>query len=82
VRPRVWVGINVGKTSHYVCAVDESGKVTWSQKVANEQRAIEQLIDRARKSAERVQHSPAASLTCSGPCSATGANSALTGRPR
>lgn len=55
VRPLVWVGIDVGKTSHYACAVDESGKVAWSQKIANEQRAIEQLIGRARKSAERVR---------------------------
>ena len=55
VRPRVWVGIDVGKSSHYACAVDESGKVAWTQKVANEQRAIEQLVDRARKSAERVR---------------------------
>jgi transposase len=55
VSPQVWVGIDVGKTSHYACAVDETGKVAWSQKVANEQRAIEQLIGRARKSAERVR---------------------------
>ncbi|MBV8232225.1 MAG: IS110 family transposase [Planctomycetaceae bacterium] len=55
VRPRVWVGIDVGKTSHYACAVDESGKVAWSQKVANEQRAIEQVIDRANNTAERVR---------------------------
>jgi len=55
VRSMVWVGIDVGKTSHYACAVDESGKVAWSQKVANEQRAIEQLIARARKGAEQVR---------------------------
>ncbi|HUO37396.1 MAG TPA: IS110 family transposase [Mycobacterium sp.] len=55
VGPRMWVGIDVGKSSHYACAVDESGKVVWSQKVANEQRAIEQLIDRARTSAEQVR---------------------------
>jgi transposase len=55
VRPLVWVGIDVGKTSHHACAVDESGKVAWSQKVANEQRAIEQMIARARNSADRVR---------------------------
>ena len=55
VRPLVWVGIDVGKTSHHACAVDETGKVLWNQKVSNEQRAIEQLIARARKGAEQVR---------------------------
>ena len=34
----MWVGIDVGKTSHHACAVDETGKTVWSQKVGNEQR--------------------------------------------
>ncbi|MGO9154413.1 IS110 family transposase [Mycobacterium sp.] len=55
VRPQVWVGIDVGKTSHHACAVDETGKVAWTQKLANEQVAIEAVIDRAQKTAERVQ---------------------------
>lgn len=55
VRPLVWIGIDVGKSSHHACAVDETGKVCWSQKVGNDQQAIEQLIDRARKTAEHVQ---------------------------
>jgi transposase len=55
VRPLVWVGIDVGKTSHHACAVDEAGKVVWAQKLANEQRAIEQLIVRADKTAEQVR---------------------------
>lgn len=55
VRPRVWVGIDVGKTSHHACAVDETGKVVWTQKLANEQLVIEQLIARAHKSAVQVR---------------------------
>jgi transposase len=54
-RPQVWVGIDVGKTTHHACAVDETGKVVWTQKLANQQRAIEQLIERAHKSAEQLQ---------------------------
>jgi transposase len=51
----VWVGIDVDKSSHHACAVDESGKVLWNQKVSNEQRAIEQLIARADKVAAHVR---------------------------
>jgi transposase len=55
MRPRMWVGIDVGKTSHHACAVDETGEVVWTQKLVNEQRAIEQVIDRAHQGAERVR---------------------------
>jgi transposase len=55
VRPQVWIGIDVGKSSHHACAVDQTGKVLWNQKVSNEQRAIEQLIARADKVAEHVR---------------------------
>ena len=55
VKPQVWVGIDVGKTSHHACAVDEAGKVVWTQKVANEQRVIEELIDRAHRSVDQVR---------------------------
>jgi transposase len=51
----VWIGIDVGKSSHHACAVDQTGKVLWNQKVSNEQRAIEQLIARADKVAEHVR---------------------------
>ncbi len=49
LRQRIWVGIDVGKAGHHVCVVDENGKVCWSGKLANDQRAIEAVIDRARK---------------------------------
>jgi|GEM_PF-5684086 hypothetical protein len=48
------VGRIDGKTSHHACAVDASGKVVWTQKVTNQQRVIEQLIERAHGTAEDV----------------------------
>ncbi|WP_067840312.1 IS110 family transposase [Nocardia lijiangensis] len=47
-RQRLWIGIDVGKANHHVCVVDENAKVCWSGKLANDQRAIEAVIDRAR----------------------------------
>lgn len=32
-RPEIWVGIDVGKTTHHECAVDQSGKTVLSTKV-------------------------------------------------
>lgn len=55
VRPQVWVGIDVGKLVHYACAVDETAKVVWTQKLANEQRVIEAVVERAHTSAEEVR---------------------------
>lgn len=55
IRPLIWVGIDVGKTTHHACAMDIDGKVVFSQKVANNQAAIEQLIARAGKSAAEVR---------------------------
>jgi transposase len=51
----VWVGIDVGKTSHHACAVDETGEVVWTQKLANEQLVIEPLFDRTHTSAVQVR---------------------------
>jgi transposase len=58
LRPQLWVGIDVGKTSHQRVAVDASGKVVWTQKVTNQQRVIEQLIERAHGTAEDVPLKP------------------------
>ena len=55
VGQQVWVGIDVGKLSHHACAVDEKGKVVWTPKLANDQRAIETVIERAHQSAEQVR---------------------------
>jgi transposase len=54
-RPQIWVGIDVGKTAHHACAVDETGKTVFSQKFGNDQAAIEALIARAGQAAERVR---------------------------
>ena len=55
LRQRIWVGIDVGKVGHHVCVVDENAKVCWSGKLANDQRAIEAVIDRARKTGVEVR---------------------------
>lgn len=66
-RPKIWVGIDVGKHTHHACAVDETGKRVFSQKLANDQAAVEQLVDRVRGMSDRVRWavdltSPMASL--------------------
>lgn len=55
VRPLVWVGIEVGKTTHRACATDASAKVMFSQKLANDQAAIEALVARAAQTATEVR---------------------------
>lgn len=54
-RPLVWVGIDVGKATHHACAVEASGKVVFSHKLANDQASIEQLVARAARSASEVR---------------------------
>ena len=54
VRERIWVGIDVGKSAHHACAVDEQGKVVFSQQVINGQAAVEALITRAGKAGTEV----------------------------
>ncbi|NKY89917.1 IS110 family transposase [Nocardia veterana] len=54
-RPEIWVGIDVGKASHHACAVDETGKTVFSQKVGNDQAAIEALIARADQAGQLVR---------------------------
>ena len=36
VRPVAWIGIDAGKAAHHAAAVDEQGRVCWSQKVPND----------------------------------------------
>lgn len=54
-RPEIWVGIDVGKATHHACAVDDTGKTMFSQKLGNDQAAIEALITRAGQTGERVR---------------------------
>ncbi|ODU01355.1 MAG: IS110 family transposase [Pseudonocardia sp. SCN 72-86] len=51
----MWVGIDVGKTSHHACAMDPNGKVVFSMKVDNTQSAIESLVGRAADTALDVR---------------------------
>ncbi len=55
VRPLIWVGIDVGKATHHACATDGAGKIVFSQKVVNDQAAIEALVARAGKTAIEVR---------------------------
>jgi len=53
--PQIWVGIDVGKTTHHACAVDQSGKTVLSTKFGNDQAAIEALITRVVNTAEHAR---------------------------
>ncbi|MET7881410.1 IS110 family transposase [Micromonospora profundi] len=55
VREQIWVGIDVGKAHHHACAVDGTGKVVFSKRLANGQAEIEALIARAGKAAGQVR---------------------------
>jgi hypothetical protein len=46
----VWIGIDAGKSGHHAAAVAADGRLIWSQRVANDQAGIEELIDRGRRS--------------------------------
>jgi len=44
VRSRAWIGVDIGKTHHWVCAVDETGKKLLSLKVLNDEAQIIEVI--------------------------------------
>ena len=50
----IWVGVDVGKSAHHACAVDQTGKVVFSRKVGNDQREVEALLARAQKAAAKI----------------------------
>lgn len=50
-----WIGIDAGKLSHHVTAVEADGRVLWSQQVANDQAVIESLIVKATATASEVR---------------------------
>ena len=54
-RPLVWVGIDVGKSAHHACGIDTEGRVVFSQRLANDQAAIEALVARAGQTASEVR---------------------------
>ena len=39
-RAHVWVGIDAGKTHHWVTAIDDQGAMLWTKKVSNDEGAI------------------------------------------
>jgi transposase len=41
---RAWVGIDIGKTHHWVCVLDDDGKVLLSKKLTNDETEIVRLI--------------------------------------
>lgn len=46
-RDRAWVGVDVGKTHHWVCVVDGDGKRLLSVKIANDEGEIVALVAKA-----------------------------------
>ena len=55
IRPVAWIGIDAGKAAHHAAAVDDQGTLCWSQRVPNDQAAIEQLVARAARTADEVR---------------------------
>ncbi len=43
-RDRAWIGVDIGKTHHWVCAVDENGRKWLSLKVLNDEAEILKVI--------------------------------------
>jgi len=50
----VWAGVDVGKEHHWVCAVDDSGKVVLSRRLVNDEQPIRELVAEIDELAERV----------------------------
>ena len=51
---RVWAGIDVGKTHHWFCVIDETGSKLWSAKVGNDQAELVAAIEHVKDSATIV----------------------------
>lgn len=45
----LWAGVDVGKTHHHVCVVDDDGAVVMSEKIPNDQQAISGIAGRLGK---------------------------------
>nr|MDT0664059.1 IS110 family transposase [Micromonospora sp. DSM 115978] len=65
-RARVWVGVDVGKAHHWVCAVDETGARVWSGKVDNDETAILTALGEVLALAERTSWAVDVAGTASG----------------
>jgi transposase len=51
---KAWVGVDVGKTHHWVCVLDTDGKKMLSMKIANDQAAISAVITRVSELARQI----------------------------
>ncbi|MCO1618976.1 IS110 family transposase [Micromonospora sp. CPM1] len=45
----LWAGVDVGKTHHHVCVVDDDGTVVMSEKIPNDQQSISGIAGRLGK---------------------------------
>lgn len=54
VQEKAWVGVDIGKTHHWVCVVDAEGKALLSVKVANDEAEIITVIDTVGDLAEQL----------------------------
>ncbi|MEU4680913.1 IS110 family transposase [Micromonospora sp. NPDC023737] len=45
----LWAGVDVGKTHHHVCVIDDDGTVVMSEKIPNDQQAISGIAGRLGK---------------------------------
>ena len=51
---QVWAGVDVGKEHHWVCVVDDNGKVVLSRRLVNDEQPIRELVVEIDGLAERV----------------------------
>ena len=51
---KAWVGIDVGKTHHWVCAVDVAGNVLLSAKIANDEADIRAIVAKGQALADEL----------------------------
>lgn len=51
---QVWAGIDVGKEDHWVCVVDDKGKVMLSRKLVNDEQPIRALVTEVDELADRA----------------------------
>lgn len=51
---QLWAGVDVGKEQHWVCVVDDTGKVVLSRKLVNDEQSIRALVAEVDGWAERV----------------------------
>jgi transposase len=54
VRDMAWVGVDIGKTHHWVCVLDTDGVVLLSVKIGNDEEAILTLIATVSQRAEQL----------------------------